>query len=305
MATSDNADRADEASDGCPECGGLIRTASEETICKDCGLVIEEHRIDTSPEWRTFGDTEENPERTGAPLTPSRHDRGLSTVIGRGTDGNGNTLSGAKRRQLGRLRREHSRGRWRSKAERNLAHGLTETRRVASALDLPQSIRDQACTLFRSASREDLLPGRSIEAIAAACVHAACRCNGLPLTIEEIAEVAAVDLGSVENGYRVLNRELDIPAQPMRPSVFVPRFASDLDLPERIRHRASELARAGEDTGIATGARPSGFAAACIYHAGQERGHPLTQDAVADVAGTSAATVRSHRDSIVDAVIDG
>jgi transcription initiation factor TFIIB len=69
------------------------------------------------------------------------------------------------------MRREQTRGRWQSKAERNLAHGLGEVRRLASALELSESIRDQACQLFRSAQSEDLLRGRSIEAIAAASVY--------------------------------------------------------------------------------------------------------------------------------------
>jgi len=65
------------------------------------------------------------------------------------------------------MRREHSRGRFQTKAERNLAHGLGEVRRIVSTLELSASIRDQACQLFRSAQNEDLLRGRSIEAIAA------------------------------------------------------------------------------------------------------------------------------------------
>lgn len=139
MATSDHAERpadGDEQRDsntGCPECGDRIRSRAGEAVCAGCGLVLEEQRIDNGPEWRTSGDSESSTERTGAPLTPSRHDRGLSTVIGRGGDARGNPLSGRKRRQVGRMRREQSRGRWRSKAERNLAHGLSETHRVASA----------------------------------------------------------------------------------------------------------------------------------------------------------------------------
>lgn len=65
-----------------------------------------------------------------------------------------------------------------------LAHDLSETRRVVSALDLPRSIRVQACQLVQSAANVNLLPVRSIEAIAAASVFAACRCNGLPRTLE-------------------------------------------------------------------------------------------------------------------------
>ncbi|MDY6765911.1 MAG: TRAM domain-containing protein, partial [Candidatus Nanohaloarchaea archaeon] len=63
-------------------------------------------------------DGEEDPRRTGSPRTVARHDDGLSTEIGRSTEGTGRALSGRKRGQLGRLRREHRRARFRSKAER-------------------------------------------------------------------------------------------------------------------------------------------------------------------------------------------
>lgn len=142
--------RTDSCANQCPECEGWVTTNSVETVCEDCGLIIEEAKIDHGPEWGAYDDDE--CERTGAPLTAARHDRGLSTEIGRGTDANGNELSGQKRRRLARMRREHSRGRRRSKAERNLAHGLGEVRRLASALELPDTVRDQACQLFRRPS---------------------------------------------------------------------------------------------------------------------------------------------------------
>ena len=72
----------------------------------------------------------------------ARHNWGLSTEIGRETDANGNELSCQKQRQLFRMRREQTRGRFQSKAERNLAYGLSEVRRIMSAPELSESIRD-------------------------------------------------------------------------------------------------------------------------------------------------------------------
>lgn len=156
----------------CPEYDSRITTNAVETVCEDCGLVIDEQRIDHGPKRRAH-DGEER-ERTGTPLTAARHNRGLSTEIGRGTGAKGNELSGQKCRRLARMRREQTHGRWRSKAERNLAHGLGKARRLASTLELSESVRDQVCQLFRSAQSEDLLRGRSAEAIAAASVYGAC-----------------------------------------------------------------------------------------------------------------------------------
>ncbi|WP_396614048.1 transcription initiation factor IIB family protein (plasmid) [Haloferax sp. S1W] len=285
----------------CPECKGQVRTNSVETICEDCSLVIDEQRIDHGPEWRAHD--QDQRKRTGAPLTAARHDRGLSTEIGRRKDANGNELSGQKRQRLSRMRREQNRGRFQSKAERNLAHGLGEVRRVASVLELSDSIRDQACQLFRSAQNEDLLRGRSIEAIAAASVYGACRCNGHSRLLDDVVDVARVDQSRVTNAYKTLNTELGLPTQPVRPSEFIPRLASEFDVPANIRQRARKLAEQLESSGATSGVKPSGFAAACLYKAGREEGQWLTQEEVAEVASVTATTIRSHRDTLNELAI--
>jgi transcription initiation factor TFIIB len=303
MATSDiyettfDEDVQQEATTNqCSECDGRVTTNSRETVCEDCGLVIDEQQIDRGPEWRSFDKDER--ERTSAPLTVARHDRGLSTEIGRVTDANGNVLSGRKRQQLGRLRREQNRGKWQSKADRNLSHGLGEVRRIASALGLSETIRDQACALFRSAQSSDLLHGRSIEGIAAASVHGACRCNGRTRTIDDVTEVAQVGASRVTNCYKTMNTELGLPAKPMTPSMFVPRLASKLAVPDSVRRRAETLTEMAEDEAITTGVSPSGFAGACIYKAACECDRGLTQAQVVDAAGVSPVTLRTHRDAL-------
>lgn len=302
MATSDHAERRTEKADqtepdgGFPECGGEIRSDQHETVCVSCGLVLDDQLIDTGPEWRAF-DSDER-ERTGAPLTPARHDRGLSTELKGTTDANGNAVSARKRRQLGRLKREHTRAKWRSKAERNLAHGIAETRRIVSALDLPQSIRDQACQLFRSAAKENLLPGRSIEAVAAASVYGACRCNGLLRTLEEIVESASIGRSAVENAYRVMNQELGIPAVPPSPTEFVPRIVSEVGISDGTRRLAEELAERAVEEGIGGGCHPGGLAAGCVYAAARSRLERVTQTELAECVDVTPITVRSRWEEV-------
>jgi len=170
------------------------------------------------------------------------------------------------------MRREQSRGRFQSKAERNLAHGPGEVRRISGALELSNSVRDQACQLFRSAQNENLLRGRSIEAIAAASVYGACRCNGLSRLVGEVSEMARVVESRVTNAYKTLNEELGLPAKPVSPGKFVPRLASDLECPDEIRQRARTLAEQAEESGLTAGVHPAGFAAACLYKAGRNWG---------------------------------
>lgn len=285
----------------CPECDGTVRTSGIETICGECGLVIDEHRIDHGPEWRTFNDERE---RTGAPLTVARHDRGLSTDIGYASTDTHGSYSGRKRRRMARMRRQHSRGRFRSKRERNLSEGLGEVRRITSALELSISIRDQACQLLRTAQDGDLFQGRSIEAVAAASVYGTLRCNGVPRTLEEVVEVARVAAPKVTNAYQTINAELGLAAQPVGPRAYIPQLASALEVPDRVRVRASTLAQMAEEVNATIGVAPAGFAAACIYKAAAEHRLQVTQVEVGEVGDVSAATIRKHRNTLDD-LLDG
>ncbi len=87
-------------------------------------------------------------------------------------------------------------------------------------------------------------------------------------------------------GYKTLTEELGLPTKPATPTMYIPRLASDPDCPDRIRRRARALAEAAEDAGATTGVHPAGFAAACLYTAGQEVGRWLTQGEAADIANS-------------------
>ncbi|MFB6097217.1 MAG: transcription initiation factor IIB family protein [Haloferacaceae archaeon] len=275
---------------GCPECDGRLNASGGETVCSECGLVVAEHRIDPGPEWRSFGDDDTNPARTGAPLTRSRHDRGLSTEIGRST-----RVKGRKRRRLARMRRQHTRARISTKRERNQVYGFTEIRRIVSALDLPDGVRDQACTLFKSAQGEDLLRGRSLEGFAAATVYAACRVASISRTIEEVVAVARADENEHRAAYDALNRDLGLPVGPIDPAEYVPRFASELDLPPAVERRAQRLVDDAREADLVVGRNPGGVAAACLYTAAKAGtvDADVTQREAADVADVTPVTIRS------------
>jgi len=272
----------------CPECEGSLQSDDRETVCVECGLVVDEDNIDRGPEWRSFANEETTRERTGAPLTRSRHDRGLSTEIGRST-----RLKGRKRRRMARLRRQHNRTKVGSKAERNRVYGFTEVRRLVSALGLSDAIRDRACVLFESAQEEDLLRGRSLEGFAAAAVYAACRTADIARTVEEVVADAKASRAELRTAYDALNRELGLPTGPIDPREYLARFACELDLPQGVEQRARELVDRAHDENLVAGRNPAGVAAACLYTAADERSYPLTQGEAAEAAGVTPVTLRS------------
>lgn len=285
----------------CPECGGALRQTDHETTCEACGLVVETDWIDRGPEWRSFEDEPSDRKRTGAPLTPARHDRGLSTEIGsEQADANGTRLSQQKRQQLKRLRREHNRARLSTKRDRNQVYGLTEIRRMTGALGLDTGIRNQASQLFKTAQDNDLLPGRSIEAIATASIYGVCRCQRRPETLADVSQVARVKQSRIQHGYNVLNRELGLPAKPPKPSAYLSRFVSALGLSARVERRSREVLAAVNEQYLSSGLAPAGVAGGAILVAVERADveQQVTQSALADLTDVSPITLRARRDEL-------
>ncbi|QSG15541.1 transcription initiation factor IIB [Halapricum desulfuricans] len=289
----------------CPECGGnlVADDARGETVCDDCGLVVDADEIDRGPEWRAFDSKEKDEKsRVGAPTTNMMHDKGLSTNIDwRDKDAYGNSLSSNQREKMQRLRKWNERFRTRDSKERNLKQALGEIDRMASALGLPENVRETASVIYRRALDEDLLPGRSIEGVSTSAVYAAARQAGVPRSLDEITDVSRVGKDEIARTYRYVVRELGLEVKPADPESYVPRFASDLDLSEEAEHRARELLTNAKEQGVHSGKSPVGLAAAAVYAASLLTNEKTTQAAVSEVADISEVTIRNRYHELLEA----
>ena len=289
----------------CPECGGTLASDTEhgETVCVDCGLVVEEDEIDHGPEWRAFDSSEKDSKsRVGAPTTKMMHDKGLSTNIGwQDRDAYGKSLSARQRQKMQRLRTWNERFRTRDSKERNLKQALGEVDRMASALGLPDNVRETASVIYRRALDEDLLPGRSIEGVATASLYAAARQAGTPRSLDELTGVSRVDKDEIARTYRYVARELSLEIKPADPEQYVPRFASDLELSDEAERRARELLSTAKAQGVHSGKSPVGLAAAGVYAASLLTNQKVTQSEVSEVANISEVTIRNRYHELLEA----
>ncbi len=289
----------------CPECSGHLVQDEEraETVCEDCGLVVDEGAIDRGPEWRAFDAAEKDKKsRVGAPTTKLMHDEGLSSVIDwQDKDANGNSLSSRQRQKMQRLRTWDERFRTRDHKERNLKQALGEIERMGSALGLSESVRETASVIYRRALEEDLLPGRSIEGVASAAVYAAARQAGRPRSIDEVVNVSRIDAMEFKRTYRYVVRELGLEIAPADPASYVARFASDLDLRDETERRARELLETGKQEHVHVGKSPVGLAAAAVYAAARLTNEDVTQSDVSAVTDMSEVTIRNRYQELLEA----
>ena len=296
--------QTEQETEVCPECSGKLVNDAEhgETVCQECGLVVEEDEIDPGPEWRAFDSREQDQKsRVGAPTTNMMHDKGLSTNIGwQDKDAYGNSLSSRQREKMQRLRTWNERFRTRDSKERNLKQALGEIDRMASALGLPKAVRETASVIYRRALDEDLLPGRSIEGVATAALYAAARQLNNPRSLDEFAAVSRVEKMEMTRTYRYIVRQLGLEVKPADPEQYVPRFVSRLDLNEEVEREARALLRAAKDAAVTSGKSPVGLAAAAVYAAALLTNQKVTQSQVGEVADISEVTIRNRYKELLE-----
>jgi transcription initiation factor TFIIB len=291
----------------CPECesDNLVTSGdSNEIVCEDCGLVIEEQTIDHGPEWRAFNHSErQNKSRVGAPTTQTMHDKGLTTQIDwKDKDAYGRSISSKKRSQMHRLRKWQERIRTKDAGERNLQFALSEIDRMASALGVPRSVREVSSVIYRRALKEDLIRGRSIEGVATSCLYAGCRQEGIPRSLEEVSEVSRVERKEIGRTYRYVAKELSLEMEPVDPKEYVPRFSSELGVSEEVKMQANQIIDETAEQGLLSGKSPTGYAAAAIYAASLLCNEKKTQREVAEVAQVTEVTIRNRYQEQIEAM---
>ncbi len=283
----------------CPECGSkkLRKDSSRgEIVCEKCGLVITEDMVDLGKEWRSFDSEQfEQRARTGSPKKYVKLNKGLVTMIDRkGRDLRGNKLSNTGKAQMYRLIKWHKRASVSSSMERNLSIALTEMRRIASYLNIPESLVEAAALLYRKTVEKGLIRGRLIEAVVAAILYAVCRTYQVPRTLNEMAEASGLTKKEIGRTYRFLVRELKLDVPLTNPIHYIPRFATELNLSGEVQEKGREIIEKAIKKGLISGRGPTGVAAAAVYIASLLMGERRTQKEVANVAGVTEVTIRNR-----------
>ncbi|MCJ7712970.1 transcription initiation factor IIB, partial [Candidatus Bathyarchaeota archaeon] len=285
--------------DKCQECGSPNRVHdydTGETVCGGCGLVLYEQMMDNGPEWRAFTQEEKTSRsRVGVPTSYSVHDKGLSTAISQvDRDAFGRKLPLATRLQMWRLRKWQIRSRVHSSIDRNLAQAMAELDRLSDKVYIPSQIKEKAAVIYRKALDKGLVRGRSIAAIAAAALYAACRGSATPRTLREISEASLVDKKDVARCYRLLLRELDIHMPIADPLTYVSKIAERTGISGKTQGLAIGILREARRKRAAAGKDPMGLAAAALYIACLKNSEKKTQKDIAEAAGVTEVTVRNR-----------
>lgn len=283
----------------CLRCGKnslLTDGVTGEQFCGKCGYVVSEKLNESGPEWRSFQtESGANPARTGAPSSLLMHDMGLSTVINPiNKDATGKPLSTSMKSTIERLRTWDSRSQSHEPEDRNLRQALNELTRMKDKITLSTNVLEKASYLYRKALEKKLVRGRSISAMIAASLYAACRDTETPRTLSDVADAANVKRKDIARCYRLLHYELQLKMPVVNPIQCISRISSKLELSEKIKRHAIKVLQEAQDNKESAGKDPMGLAATALYIACLKHGGSITQRDLAEAAGVTEVTIRNR-----------
>ena len=283
----------------CLRCGKnslLTDDVTGEQFCSKCGYVVSEKSNESGPEWRSFQtESGANPARTGAPSSLLIHDMGLPTVINPiNKDATGKPLSTSMKNTIERLRTWDSRSRVHESEDRNLRQALGELTRIKDKIALSTNVLENASYLYRKALEKKLVRGRSISAMIAASVYAACRDTETPRTLKDVADAANVKRKDIARCYRLLHYELQLKMPVVNSIQCISRISSKLKLSEKIKRHAIKVLQEAQDNKESAGKDPMGLAATALYIACLKHGGSITQRDLAEAAGVTEVTIRNR-----------
>lgn len=282
----------------CYKFGDVITDAeSGETICTNCGMVMSNNKsLQQTPEWRTFDANQtRDRSRTGMPMTLTRHDHGLSTVIGSpNKDAGGKGLDSSTRSMMQRLRMWDYRIQVSTPTDRNLTNAFQKLDRLKAKLGLPDNVIEKAAYIYRKVQQQGMVRGRTIAATLAATVYLASREAGIPRTLAEIASLSNTSHKQLSRIYRRIVFNLDLKVPMVDPVKCISKIANKLELSEKTKRHAIGYMYNVKTSGIAAGKDPMGLAGAVLYLSCLRCYEHRTQLDVAVSSGVTEVTLRNR-----------
>lgn len=276
---------------------------SGEIICDNCGTIIS----DNTQEKQAYGFSTTSAiftkrHNTGPRTSLARHDKGLSTIIGRqNRDASGHKLDAAMCRRMGRLRT------WdlRIKAnDRNLIDALNILHTSKDKLGIPDTVVEKTAYIYRKVQKKGLIRGRTKSAVLAAATYVACRDAGIPKTLKEIAKANNIKPKELAKCYRILIRKLDINIPTVDRAKYIIKVANKVNVSVKTIRTAMAIMHLLIKNEISAGKDPMGFAGIVLYIACLITDEKRTQADIAKAAGITGVTLRNRYRDIKSRELD-
>lgn len=299
----------------CSICNNDFKTISDpnsgELICSICGIVLsEEKKIPLHPkiceEMDTIKDINAMINTTGKDLQYDKSKNLLRnieshTIIGRSNvDATGHKINIDMQNKIDRLRIWEKRTKYVNSKGSNLVYAFNKLTSVKHKLWLSDTIVEKSFYIYKKASIQRLIQGRTTEGILSAAIYLTCKELENPKTLKEISDATNVKIKTISRYSRFLISELDLnPIPVIDPMKCIIKISSQLNLEEKIKRKAVKVMKEIMKEEIHLGKNPLAIAASTIYlvcNAHNE--HNKTRSEISKSVGISEISIRDRCNDI-------
>lgn len=265
-----------------------------EIICKKCGTVLQEKMVQNIKNNKVF--TNNGSFLSSDTKSTLRfHDMGLASDIDKlNRDSTGKPIVYEMKEKMKRIRVLDRRSQARTSSERNLRTALREMEKLKEKLSLSNAVVERSAYIYRKAGKADLIRGRRLNAMVAACVYIACREMNTPRTIIEISKNIQESRKSIAKNYRILFQNLRISVAIPDPISCIVKIANNLGMTENSKREAIQIFDILKERELIAGKKPNAIAASIIYMVGIKTKANLSQQQISRVSGISSVTIRNR-----------
>lgn len=266
-----------------------------ETVCGNCGQVMDERKVYTECEGGRVFDTELHADnRYNAPMTRSGEAQ-MGTFI---------SLKDVHGKQVNTYRLRMWQRRSVENKERKMFQpaNLVYTLLSKLGIDSVSPIASRSNEIMRQFLKKRTSRGRTTASFVAASVYLACREQGVPRSLKEISSSSDIRRTTLGSSYRNIVKTLYGESDAIVPSPdvrsFVSRFSKMLDKKSEIKNsllerKALQYMDRRDVTDELEGKAPDSSAAALLYCASIELGMGYRQKDIAKTCSVTEVTLRN------------
>ena len=161
-------------------------------------------------------------------------------------------------------------------------------------LALPDTLKEKSIHLYKKIIEKNIPKGRSIDAMVAATIYAACRDSDTPRTLNDVTEATGLRKNSIAKCYRAIlvTLNLQMPVSDIEQCVL--RIAKGMGISEKVKEHTMTILDVAKKRNHLAGKDPMGVAAAGIYLASIDNEEKISQGDLARTSMLSKVTIRNR-----------
>ncbi|MFQ5476957.1 MAG: transcription initiation factor IIB family protein [Nitrosopumilus sp.] len=178
--------------------------------------------------------------------------------------------------------------------DHNLKIAIGKLDALKNKLALSNTLKEKSIHLYKKIIEKNIPKGRSVDAMIAATIYAACRDSDTPRTLNDITEATGLRKNSIAKCYRAIlvTLNLQMPVSDINQCVL--RIGEDMDISEKVKQHTRTILDNAKKRNHLAGKDPMGVAAAAIYLASIDMDEKISQGDIARTAMLTEVTIRNR-----------